>query len=340
MSAEAPPWISKGTVNRAGIAVRNGNEMQADIDIINAWRAAHFVVLNTFQALLRAKTKGMDVKIGQRHKRRNTIFDKLTRLPDMQLASLQDVAGCRLIFHSLDDLYAFRGTMHAAKFKHKLKNAPDKYDYINSPKSTGYRGIHDAYRYESRDKKSLFCQGLLVEIQYRTLIQHAWATANEVIGHVTSSQPKFQRGDSRYVDGMKLASEILARAHEPSTPFASNLSNSELLEKFNAVNGQVNILGLLAGVKQASASMNQSKLNMILVYSEGMPIEIHGYQKIQDALKALFELESSSPEKDVVLVKARTTDEVRLAFRNYFSDAEDFVSLMKDGMKKLSMYHQ
>jgi (p)ppGpp synthase/HD superfamily hydrolase len=103
MADDAAPWKSKGAVNRAGMAVRNGTQTEDDVATINAWRAAHFVVLNTFQALLRTKIKviGTDAKIGQRHKRRNTIFDKLTRLPDMQLAALQDVAGCRVIFHTL-----------------------------------------------------------------------------------------------------------------------------------------------------------------------------------------------------------------------------------------------
>ena len=48
--------------------------------------------------------------------------------------------------------------------------------------------------------------GLNVEIQYRTLVQHAWSTAVEVIGFITESQPKFQRGDKRYEHAMALAS--------------------------------------------------------------------------------------------------------------------------------------
>jgi hypothetical protein len=54
----------------------------------------------------------------------------------------------------------------------------------------------------------------MVEIQYRTLIQHACATTVEVIGLITTSQPKFQLGDRRYEDVMVLAGEILARTHE------------------------------------------------------------------------------------------------------------------------------
>jgi putative GTP pyrophosphokinase len=122
-----------------------------------------------------------------------TIFDKPNRLPGMQLARMDDVAGCRLIFRSIKDLYAFRARFHKAKFNHKLRNDPDKYDYIKNPKQTGYRGIHDVYEYIVNSEAGKALAGLYIEIQYRTLVQHAWATAVEVIGFITQSQPKFQR---------------------------------------------------------------------------------------------------------------------------------------------------
>src|SRR5690606_17921260 len=134
--------------------------------------------------------------------------------PGMQLSRMDDVAGCRLIFRSVKDLYAFRAQFHKARFNHTRRNDPDRYDYIKSPKSTGYRGVHDVYEYDVRSTVGKPLAGLYVEIQYRTLVQHAWATAVEVIGFITESQPKFQKGDKRYEQAMALASEILTRAFE------------------------------------------------------------------------------------------------------------------------------
>jgi hypothetical protein len=54
-----------------------------------------------------------------------------------------------------------------------------------------------------------------------------------------------------------------------------------------------------------------------------------------DALAALFELEKEHPGTDIVLVKADTSEEVRFAFRNHFSDARDFIKWVKDGCHKL-----
>lgn len=46
-------------------------------------------------------------------------------------------------------------------------------------------------------------------------------------------------------------------------------------------------------------------------------------------------LEKEHPELDIVLVKADTSEEVRIAFKNYFSDAKDFLRLLTEGQKSL-----
>jgi putative GTP pyrophosphokinase len=208
------PGGSKSRVTRAGAAVRAGTETPEDLAIINVWRAAHKPVLNTFQAILRNRTRATDIVVAQRHKRKRTIFGKLQRLPGMELARMDDVAGCRLIFPDIPSLYTFREDLHKARFQHNRKNSIDKYDYIKHPKETGYRGIHDIYEYDVRSATGQDSKGLLLELQYRTRVQHAWAIAVEVIGNITASQPKFQEGDKRYEQVMIYASEILARAHE------------------------------------------------------------------------------------------------------------------------------
>ena len=183
-------------MNRAGDRVRAKQATAEDLQVIDEWRAAHRAVLNTFKANLihRARSKG--VIFAQRHKRKRTIFDKLDRFPGMSLSRMDDVAGCRLIFKSLSDLYAFRDSFHRARFKHKRRNAEDKdkYDYIKTPKVTGYRGVHDVYEYDPNSVVGRPLAGLYLEVQYRTLVQHAWATAVEVIGFITESQPKVSTG--------------------------------------------------------------------------------------------------------------------------------------------------
>ena len=128
------PGGSKSRVKRAGQNIREGIATPEDLAVIDEWRAAHRGVLNTFQAILRGRTRGTGITVAQRHKRKLTIFDKLERLPRMQLSRMDDVAGCRLIFKSIKDLYAFRGQFHRARFKHERRNELDKYDYVKVPR--------------------------------------------------------------------------------------------------------------------------------------------------------------------------------------------------------------
>lgn len=44
---------------------------------------------------------------------------------------------------------------------------------------------------------------------------------------------------------------------------------------------------------------------------------------------------SSIPERDIVLVRADSGEEVRLAFRNYFADAAYFIDLLDSGCQRL-----
>lgn len=329
------PGGSKSRVTRAGDSVRKGEPTQDDLHVIEDWRAAHRGVLNTFQAILRTRTRGKNITVAQRHKRRRTIFDKLHRLPSMQLARMDDVAGCRLIFSSISELHFFREQFHKARFNHKRRNEADKYNYIKAPKSTGYRGIHDVYEYDVNSASGKRLAGLYIEIQYRTLVQHAWATAVEVIGFITESQPKFQQGDSRYERAMAVASELLARAHEQTTGPFPDSSDRDVLEEFLCLDKELALLRTLGGLNQAKGHVS-GKRNAILIFSESGKLEIRSFRDAPDALRTLFELEKQLPQSDVVLVRADTSEDVRLAFRNYFSDASEFIRLVETACATLS----
>jgi putative GTP pyrophosphokinase len=328
------PGGSKSRVNRAGDNIRKGIASAEDLHVIDEWRAAHRGVLNTFQAILRNRTRGTGITVAQRHKRKRTIFDKLFRLPGMQLSRMDDVAGCRLIFKNMKALASFRENFHRARFNHERRNELDKYDYIKHPKETGYRGIHDVYEYDVNSKVGQSLAGLSVEIQYRTLVQHAWSTAVEVIGFITESQPKFQRGDKRYEHAMALASEILSRAHEGLKGPFPDVPDRELTSAFLALDQELGLLRTLRGLNAANREVS-AKRNAILIFSPTGALEVRAFRDAPDALRALFELEREMPDRDIVLVRADTSDEVRLAFRNYFSDAREFIRLLESGCTKL-----
>lgn len=335
-AAPTYPGGSKSRVRRAGEGIRGGHPTVDDLAIVDVWRAAHRPVLNTFQAILRNRTRHSGIVVAQRHKRRSTIFDKLLRYPKMELPRMDDVAGCRLIFDGIEDLYQFRQKFHKARFKHKRRNDNDKYDYIKSPNPiTGYRGVHDVYEYDVNSAYGDQYRGLLIELQYRTKNQHAWATCVEVVGFITEHQPKFQRGDKRFQHILSLASEIIARAFENEKSNHPDLSDADLVQQFIKMDEEIGFISLLRGLNAADGEISDKK-NVILIFTGGTSLEMRSFRDATEALRALFQIEKESPEKDVVLVRADTRDEIRVAFKNYFSDARDFIDLIDRGCEKLS----
>lgn len=328
------PGGSRGAVNRAGDRVRDGTMSPEDLATIDTWRAAHRPILNTFQAILRNRTRGIDIIVAQRHKRKLTIYDKLNRLPRMQLSRMDDVAGCRLIFSSISALRKFREKLHTARFEHKLRNEIDKYDYIKLPKNTGYRGIHDVYEYDVKSDHGKPYKGLLIELQYRTIYQHAWATCVEVVGFITESQPKFQKGDDRYGEILALSSEIIARAFENSKSCYPVISDSDVVKRFVTLNEELNFIHMLRNLNTASNDITLKK-NVILIFSGAEKLEVRAFRDSTEAIRNLFELEKTMAGKDIVLVRADSSEDVRIAFRNYFSDATEFIKFVETGCEKL-----
>lgn len=120
------PRFSKGRVDRAGERIGTPDEVPEDLEALENWRASHANILNTFKTILYNRARSFDgVQIAQRLKRRPTIIDKLKREPGMRLSRMHDIAGCRVIFKNLADLYAFRDAMHNSEFDHKRRGVED-----------------------------------------------------------------------------------------------------------------------------------------------------------------------------------------------------------------------
>lgn len=71
-------------------------------------------------------------------------------------------------------------------------------DYITHPKDTGYRGVHLVYKYGS--DKSADYRDMRIEIQIRTMLQHAWATAVETVGTFINMPLKSSLGDEGWLN--------------------------------------------------------------------------------------------------------------------------------------------
>ncbi|MEM6812252.1 MAG: RelA/SpoT domain-containing protein [Pseudomonadota bacterium] len=344
MSRDTKPLYSKSQVNRAGKNVREGSYSEEDINIIENWRASHNHILNSWQSTLRNRIKSKKVFFAQRLKRRITIFDKVQREPSMALANMHDIAGCRLIFQNIKDLQQYRTTLHDTKrFKHKLYKAnEDPYNYIKNPAKSGYRGVHDVYIYKAQHTGGEPWDGLKVEIQFRTIHQHAWATAVEIAGALTGDYSKFDKGSEDQKEFFRLASEIISRAYEDKKSCYPKMSNKELVLNFKKIEKKIHLLTRLSALTKISVSFPVFKKKALILSADYTDIDnpkvnITPFSSLPEATSKYFELEKSSSDKqDIVLVKAKDQDNIRNAYKNYFSDTEDFVAFVRKGISILS----
>lgn len=348
MAYPEPP-SSKSAVKRAGQAVAASCATQDDIALIDQWRAAHGYVINTFQAWLKGHIgkHSFYIEFAQRLKRRNTVLDKLQRTSDTgaalisDVSSMHDFAGCRLIFNDIEGLTSFRSYMHSAhvmrNVEHKLRHDPDKYDYIEHPKPTGYRGIHDVYRHfprgSSRRQNRKPWDGLLVEIQYRTRAQHAWATAVEISDLLDGERTKFETDTSERGRFFALASEIIARRHENLRKAFLDIETADLHNELQQIENKLRILRRLQSLKQFEDESRLQKHNVLNIrrLSDGsLSLDIIPFRTAAPAIEKANELEASQESVNAVYVRSDNPKQLRSAYRNYFNDPIDFVTIIQD----------
>lgn len=351
MSYPTPP-NPKSDVKRAGRAIGAGTATDDDFDLVDQWRSSHGYVINTFQAWLKGqiKKKNYSVEFAQRLKRRATVIDKLKRVrPDGQpliqdITSMHDLAGCRLVFESVEELTEFRSHMRSEavlkNVKHKLKTDENKFNYIEFPKDTGYRGIHDVYRHQPRQHRRTSIpsdpwHGLLVEVQYRTRTQHAWATAVEISDMIDQERTKFATGldsnaDNR-VQFFRIASEIIARTYEKKNKALLQKSTDELRNDLQNLENELHIMDRLEALKSFSDgdSLGRHSVLNIVRENDALNLQVLPFTNAEDAIAKANQLELSDNSINAVYVRSDNPSQLRSIYRNYFNDPVDFVKLLK-----------
>jgi len=183
---------TKGAVNRAGITLISDDSDKHDEvkRILDNWRACHIAPLNSFQTSLRGRLKKIDGKalVSQRLKRTPSILSKIQRNPGMNLARMQDIGGIRAVVGNMRKVRELeQGYKKGTKAFSIVRGGKD---YINSPKSSGYRSIHQIFKCKN---------GFSIELQIRTQIQHAWATAVETMGTFLDHSLKSSEGPDEWL---------------------------------------------------------------------------------------------------------------------------------------------
>lgn len=188
------PEYSKNQIIKAGKIIKNSasnsEECQMALNAIDNWRASHAFPLQVIYCNLKRKYDKPGFIVAQRLKRLASIVKKLEREQTMNLWTMQDLGGRRVIVPTIDDVYEVAENFNHSRVRHILKR---EYDYMKQPKFSGYRSYHLVYQYQS-DTKETYNRNMLIEIQIRTYLQHLWATALETMGLFTNQALKASHG--------------------------------------------------------------------------------------------------------------------------------------------------
>lgn len=307
-----------------------GDEKATALNIINNWRAAHSFPLQVIYMHVR-KVAPSGAVVAQRLKRLYSITQKLYRYPNMSLTTMQDIGGCRIIVDNIQQVDAMVDRLRKSRMRHGKK---EEYDYIREPKSDGYRSYHMVFSYYS--EKNPKYNGLFIEVQIRTHLQHIWATAVETMDTFTGDPLKIGQGSPENRQFFVLTSRLL-ELYENSGNNLSRVWESDARKELLEYEKMHKILDRLETIKVAVDYVsqidqkNQGYYLLRLNRSSGqLLIRQYGKKQLEEATETydLAERDRMSGE-DVVLVATSSFNMLKQAYPNYFVDISEFVSLMR-----------
>jgi len=351
-----PKGYSKSKVDWAGGTLINKTSSNDDkekaLEILDNWRTIHRYPIHIFKKRLKRVSEKIDKKAlaVQRLKRLSSILKKLQRKyhgnkPTMKLSQMQDIAGCRVVMPNVElarKIYK-EGYMNG-NLKHKKINEKD---YITYPKEDGYRSIHLMYRYKSDKRGKKDYNGLIVEVQIRSKLQHLWATAIETVDFFTRQAIKSNEGQKEWMNFFKLVSSAFAIVEKTPIILNTPFNKKELYSQIKEKEKELRVIKTMGGWTKAirvfeQASREKPKLRYFLLELDLIveKLSISGYTKNQEieAIEEYSKAEKKSRDKkeyDVVLVGVDAAKDLKKAYPNYFADTEEFLDNLKKILNKV-----
>ncbi len=332
---------TKGAVNRAGdtLLTPDSPSIGSAKDVLDNWRACHAAPLNSFQKSLRLRLKKVDgdALVSQRLKRTPSILSKLQRNPGMKLARMQDVGGIRAVVNNMQKVREIEAAYKKGTKVFTVVSGGK--DYINYPKDSGYRSVHLIFKCKN---------GFSIELQIRTQIQHAWATAVETMGTFLDRSLKSSEGPEEWLNFFSLASSAFAILEStPRTPEHDKYSAQEVFELLLKTEKKLDVVNKLSGFRVAAKHIKDDKKkghyhlvtldldNMMANIQSYAPKDI-GYANIEYSKK---EARINDGENiQVVLVSSESISTLKKAYPSYFLDAQLFakqIVLVQKSLAKL-----
>jgi hypothetical protein len=352
--SDAMPWPkplnNPARIAAAGKIIAGRKQPTPEIDFDTAlnvagnWRSAHGYPLHVFRTLLRNRAKRIDERalVSHRLKRLPSIVRKLQRFHSMQLSTMQDLGGCRAVVRRASNVD--RLVKVYEDFPTEVARFVGKKDYIALPKPDGYRSVHLVYEYQGTSQGGVF-NGLKIEIQIRSRLQHAWATALETIDMFTDDELKLGLGSQDWQRFFALVGTIIAMEEKrplvPNTPTDKKGICAELKPLCQKLRVPDIFVGLSAGL-DVTAKRSKRRDRDVVAYilelnSEEKSTRAVGYFVTEDATNDYLKLEKANVDKphlQTVLVSVDSLAALRAAYPSYYLDTWQFTRIIEEFMNE------
>lgn len=301
-------------------------------EIVDNWRASHGYPLVTLRILLQERARRVDPEalVAQRLKRLASVEAKLRRFPKMKVSRMQDLGGCRAVLPSVRAVHDLVELYRTGREGHEFVKESD---YIGQPKNNGYRSLHRIYRYRSRARRKAAWDGHRIEIQIRSRLQHAWATAVETVDAIEGTQLKTSGPANGGWDRFfTLMGSVLAIEEGcplvPGTPAALSELRDEVRELVRALDVEGSLFGLGFAIQRVPLPADAAWFLMMLDAAKRR-VFVQGYDARQFAAAEAeyLRLEAEhegKPGFQACLLSTDTAKALRRAYPNYFLDVSAF----------------
>lgn len=269
----------------------------------------------------RARLSDPDALTAGRLKRMKSIRRKL---PKLSLTRIQDIAGCRAIVASAEQVDQIaRGMTDTSRHEFIREN-----DYLSEPKIGGYRSRHLIFRVHSGSSGD---PPRFVELQLRTRLQHAWATAVEAVGLVRNEDLKGGAGDPRWLRLFTLMSAEFAVREGlptvPGTPTEEAKRRAELIDIASDLSA-LDTLDSYRRIIDATAATSASTGSVFVIQydNDTKRVRVRSFNSMRAGSHWYSDEESHGSSTDTVLVEVDRATDLRAAYPNYYLDVGDFTS--------------
>lgn len=175
-------------------------------------------------------------------------------------------------------------------------------------------------------------EDMRVEIQIRSALQHAWATALETIDLFTRQALKSSQGNQEWERFFVLMASAIARK-EKCPLVAGTPSGKELVEEIKHLNDKLEVTKRLRGYKRFREILGydeQKKYAYVIlktsVDNQEAVINTWGFDEASlELAQKIYYKEEEKRDGEVVLVAASRTRNIRRAFPNFFADTDVFI---------------